>query len=45
LAKLTGLTTIHVTRTKVTDAGVKQLQQALPHCTIVSKVAEAEAGK
>jgi len=34
LKGLTGLKNLNLIATKVTDAGVKQLQQALPNCKI-----------
>ena len=35
LEGLTHLQYLNVNRTKVTDAGVKKLQAALPHCKII----------
>jgi hypothetical protein len=35
LAGLKGLQTLHVNDTKVTDAGVRELQKALPNCKII----------
>ena len=34
LATLKNLTTLDLSDTKVTDAGLKELQQALPNCKI-----------
>jgi len=35
LASLKSVTALHLTRTAVTDAGMKELQQALPKCKMI----------
>jgi hypothetical protein len=35
LAPLKGLTELYLSRTKATDAGVKELKKALPECKII----------
>jgi hypothetical protein len=37
LKELKGLRTLYLSRTKVTGAGLKELQAALPHCRINSR--------